>query len=456
MIGQAIYGSSAYAGGGRPITVATSTVTDLHIGVWLQLYEITTSDGNVTRVVDFGDLQAGVAAGQVTYDGDEYTSVHVMRTDIGESTDGSFPETTLTVLDYDHTVVGWVEDNSGLVGATVDLHIIAYDDIATPALATDHSFRVSRVVAEEGPARVSITLASPAIRDYRFPRVYLNRMRCHNEWVNRFTHDDHNHCCFPSDEFEDQTYQVFDITTAAATEKEHGWWQFNCDNATNLAYTGQAAGGGGTDKVLYVSGSNTNEQVLWDDATRNGVFIYKQISGDTDVDVSIKAYRTSGDESIIGIVVQPQADLTSWVFWGAQWTGAVTRHLYRETSSGTSTDSTYAGTEAAYRLTRSGTGWTASVRDEDRTTRTIDTSAWTEKHTDTLDLGSGDLNVGVVFALDTSDTLGTLTFALEAYYMRFFKGGTTTCDRSFTACTARKNTTQFNGFLGMPDGIVRW
>ncbi len=358
------------------------------------------------------------------------------------------------MADPTRVITQWVSDNDALRGATVDLHIIEYSNIATPALATNRTLQVAGARAGEGPAHVAITLSTPLLRAQRYPRVSYNRHRCNYQWARRFSHDDHNYCNFPSDEFESQSKQIFDTSVGTENEGEQGWYTINCDRAS-LAYTASASDAGGTDKVLYATGSNTVDSALWDDTTRTGIFIYKHVTGDVDIDVSTKLhYINGGKNAICGIVIQPQDDLTSWIFWGVQHTGSdVTRHLCRETVAGVSTDATYTGTEAAYRIVRDGTDVTCYVRDESKTTRTIDTTAWTSKHTDTVSFGTGDLNVGLVFALDETGAAGTLTFAFDAFYTRYFAGGYTTCDGSEAQCTIRKNNVQFGGYKGLPDYV---
>lgn len=429
-------------------------IADLNIASpILQLFEITTAGGETTRVVDFGDLEASATPGQVTFDGDEYTSIKVSRSEISESTDGSFPEITITVLDPARDIADWVEANDGLRGAEVDLHIIEYKDIATAALAVTRSFRVARVTALEGPASISVTLSAPVLKDFRFPRIYFNRIRCFNAYHLRFIHDDRNFCNGGSDEFEDQTKQNVYTASDLATALSHGW---SVRNGNQLGFGATAQSGeSGTDKCLYLSASNVVSDYLWEDAARDGTFFYREITDDTDVDISVKVnpYLGSTDESICGILVQSQADPTSWVFWGVQRTAGGSRHLYRETVSGTSTDTTYTGTEASYRLKRSGSGWTAYVRDDSKLVRTLEAGSWTSKHTDTLDLGTGGLNVGVVMALDTTGAAGTLLLSYDVYHFRFLAGGFTDCDRSKTHCLERGNVIQFNAFEGMPDSV---
>ncbi len=432
---------------------------------YLELYEITSADGNVTRVVDFGDVDASATPGQVTFDGDEYTTVRLSRTRFTEAADGSTPEITLGIADHDRSIAGWVYDNDGLVGASVAVHLIAYSDIGTPALAATKNFRVSRAQSTSGPAAVSVTIAAPAPSGFKYPHIKFARARCHNEWHNRFDHNDKNFCPFPSDEFEVATRQTFDTSSAAETEGEHGWHAINATNATWI-YTGEVSSSFGTtattDSPLYATGSNVLNDAIWEDAARTGVFVYKKISGDVVVSMSTKVYPYTGhDDAICGVLIQPVDDLTSWVFFGMQVVSGTPRYLGRRTLSGTSTDYTAAGSFNGFKLTRSTSDpddWVTAVADQDQTKRERESEfSWvTGIGTMIADLGTGDLNVGILFALDETGASGTLTFAFDAYHARFHAGGTTTCDGSFTACTARKNTSFFNAFMGMPAGIVKW
>ena len=144
----------------------------------LEFYEILAPDNTYTRVVNFGELEASATPGYVTFDGNDYLSVHLARSALEEAIDGSLPETSVSIVDYNHAVLGWVSDNDGMVGATVTLYVISYDDIDTPAAAASNIFRVKRVISEEGPARITFILASPAFLNLTFPRTFYNRHHC--------------------------------------------------------------------------------------------------------------------------------------------------------------------------------------------------------------------------------------------------------------------------------------
>jgi hypothetical protein len=467
-LGERMLGDGVLGGGSRSPqkVVATDDIADLHLGQILQFYEITTADGNITRVVDFGDPQAGAALGQVTYDGDEYTSVHISRANISESTDSALPEIALTVVDYDRSVVAFVNDNDGLVGATVDLHVITYENIGTPSLATNYTFRVAKVQAMEGPSRVTVTLSDPAFKDHLFPRMYFNRRRCFNEWHRRFDHDNTNYCNFPSDDFEIQTAQDFRSSAATETSKEHGWYSLNGDEPStwesNLEITGN-------DSMVLRCTFIATGTVQWVGTTLNAPFCYKKISAtdDASVDVITRLSWTpdvAGD--IAGIVILDADDQDNWIFAGGYHNGTNDYFYIRVTEGGSTTNYDqgtgytanvfrikrdpddnddwyfYYGAETFGEFTESDpdSGWTAAPNNASVTTNSANFT--------------GALHVGLVAGQLSAATSTNLQANFD--YFRFFRGGVATCDRTLTACNARDNSVQFNGYLGIPDNVIRW
>lgn len=422
----------------------------------LEFYEILAPDNTYTRVVNFGELEASATPGYVTFDGNDYLSVHLARSALEEAIDGSLPETSVSIVDYNHAVLGWVSDNDGMVGATVTLYVISYDDIDTPAAAASNIFRVKRVISEEGPARITFILASPAFLNLTFPRTFYNRHHCVHPWQDRFNHDDKNFCNGHSDEFELQTYQDFRSATSNETEKDYGWYVLNGDHPEYIKI-GDGLGSS-TDKAIIISANNAVNDLRWKDANRNGVFLFKKVpsSEDTDVDICIKVAIASAstDDQIIGICLQADGAKGYSFFWGKQKFSGTERYLARETINDTSSDTTYTGTYSAFRLKRVGDSITCYVRDEDVSYRELSTDAWTQKHTDTFSI-NGDINIGVVFGVEDAYP-PQVSLAQDLYHFRFLAGGYEACNRTLSNCALIKNTVQFGGYLGLPDGTVSW
>lgn len=432
---------------------------------YLQLYELETTAGVFHRVVDYADPHTSGTAGTVTYDGDEYTSIKVLRAAISDTTESRLPELTVTVLDYNRALSTFIDAND-VLNAKVTLTIIREDLLSDTTQAITRVFRLRQIAFAEGPSRVIATLGAPTLFSRQFPNLLYNRTRCHNEFHNRFVHDGvTNNCSYPSDEFEwvGVIKQVGQTPAASEQESPNNWFYQNGNEFDNWARSGalNPAWPAATDRALWIEDKRAD--MRWSGANRNGLFVYKKLgdidagTDDTDFDVRIKMEMAASlkDEWMVGILCQRENDPTDWVFWGrAENSSAVEVYRKRVTdaSSSTTTDFTDTGHEA-FRLVRSGSSWTFYTRSESVTGGQTfdDTTAWTQQTTDTLAM-SGVVRVGIVACADVAT--GDNDVEAYIYHFRFYQGGAASCNRSLSDCQARKNTTQFNGFLGMPDGIT--
>jgi hypothetical protein len=449
-------------------------VTDLELaGPVLQLYEIESPTGTpVTRVVDFGDLEASSTPGYVTFNGDEYQTIHIARTDVEESIDGTSPELTLTVLDYDHTILGWVDERDGLVGYSVQMHIIPYRYINEPSRAISKTFRVARVMSLEGPSRIAITIAPPAFFDLKFPRLCYNRHRCHNDFQDRFLHDGKNFCNYPSDEFEDSTEQLFYSTTDDPTQLLYGW---NVLNGTTMKVWSAWDVGDKYAGFYNTYGGTFVDIGAWDDTYRTGMFCYKRIgldghevggSGKPVVSVYIKmsfSQYTAYCDTMAGLLIQSEADESNWIFFGKRNVfGGTATGFIRVTQSGVSTDyDVSVGTDNCYHITFShmyGTWYFNSWYEDPSSIEEYDSSGSYTSHGSKSATVEGPLRIGMTACGSAVTGSSDGNVQADFHHIRFVEwegvggGGHPECDRTITACQNRGMIHAFNGFLGMPNG----
>lgn len=461
-IGSPVF-AGVTVGGNQPTFTAVArffnvdTPEDLFIASpFLVFWEVTSTSGNIVRLVDFADPTVEGSPGTVLFDGEDYTPAKISQPEISESTSGSAPIATVDLNDPTRAILGFVRANNGLRGATVRMRVIKYTDLATPALATQRTFRVREAASLEGPPRVSVSFGPPNLQHLRYPSIDFNRYLCHNPWEFRFQHDNRNGCNHPSDEFEEQKRQVFSIASAAETEGDFGWLTRNATKADFIRVANQADAA--QDNYLRVQ--VTNKSILWDDATRDSVLVYKHIvsSVDSDDQIDVTAKIDFEDDDLgtmIGLFVQPRNRLMDSVFFGvsADDPGYTLRSI--KTANAVSTVNGIASEKkAGIRIKREGSDWKLYTRDESLTNRNPlkETAAWTLRRTETLAM-NGDLNVGLLFG----SLSGTATdFDGKVYHMRFLAGGFRKCLRTEGDCAIRKNTIQRNGYLGLPDNVVHF
>ena len=221
---------------------------------WLEFYEIETTSSGTLRYVDFQDPNpdaVGTLPTQIAFNGDDYDARKIERTDL--KTEEGIAQFTVTIEDLGRELITALDLDDGLNTHKIHMHRIPYDLISTnPALAVTETFRIRSAVARLGPDRVEFSLGLPSLADFEVPNKVLSRNRCWNEYQRRFETD--NECRYPSDDFEDGTYQVLgqnDFFAALPTtfpkgpvERKFGWFSVNADLATSwiTSYTQAVAG----------------------------------------------------------------------------------------------------------------------------------------------------------------------------------------------------------------------
>lgn len=430
---------------------------------YLQFYDIETAAGGHYRVIGFADPDSAGAPGTIAFDGEDYTTLTVERSEFQEATDGSIPSIGITVADPFGNAAAFVREND-LLDADVTWTLIKLENIATPSLREDQRrFRLLKVSLADGPRRLQVQLGPPDLIEQRFPVQQFSRPRCPLPNHSRFIHDGvTNLCSAGSSEFlRDAVIKPVGHVAASDSEVDTGAWYY----ANGAEFDSQARAGqtyaGSADKALYLL--NKRLDMRWEDANRNGLFVYRKIGdvtgSDTDFDINVKLTEVAStkDEWMTGILVQSEDDVTNWAFWGpAENASSVDVLRRRTTQSDVSTTNDHTlGTYTAFRLRRVGTTLTFFARVEDTTVRTFeddDAAAWTEVAESTGITLDGNLRLGVVAASDST----AIDDRVDAYihHYRLTAGGPGPCAQDFAACQARRNTDQFSGFLGMPDGTL--
>jgi len=415
----------------------------------LQFYELVTATAT-TRVVDFADPEASATPGQVTFDGKEWTSVRLGKPTIEQGLDGRSPSITLQVADPTRSIAQFVRANNKLRGAVVNLWLIEWRHIATPSLAKTYRFLVQRTQCIEGPPRVAITVASPSLHDLGYPKAPISRLVCQNPFHRRFTFDTRNLCSYPSDEFAYQTQQVLEDTVDTEVEKFFGWFVVNGSKPATWKVA-QDTPFITVPRFLCSTTFSAGSPEIWEDATRTGPYCYKKIlsqaGSDTDVDVHSLCNVTLTN-GIGGLLVQSAADPSTWILWGSRIITGTQDLISRVTTAGTSVDTVVAEPDEALRIERSGNTWKLYSQNITQFNKSVITGGWTLRRTETLAI-TGDIHVGIVTSASVAATGQSL--AIESYYIRFAAGGFTTCDKTLSDCTERKNTVQRNAFLSLPD-----
>lgn len=221
--------------------IATREQLMLQPWAWLEFYEIETTSSGTLRYVDFQDPDAGgTLATQVAFNGDDYDSRKIERSDL-KSSDG-VAQFTVTFEDFNQELITAVDLDDGLNTEKLHIHSIPYDLIATkPQLAATDTFRIRQALASLGPDTVSLSVGLPSLADYQLPHKTISRNRCWADYNRRFETD--NFCRHPSDDFEGGTFQVFgesELFAALpttfpklATLRKFGWSTINSDLATS-------------------------------------------------------------------------------------------------------------------------------------------------------------------------------------------------------------------------------
>lgn len=476
--GSASFGSKAFGSCNAATTPAEfpqwvyeiDRIEDLEVSSpYISFFDITSSSGNVEYIVDWGHFSVRSSGNDISFDGEAYTPLHINRGDTDENIEGGSPRITISVIDWDLSVLSFVTDNDGLNDATVRMRIIQFKNIDSPSLVVvDRTFRVESVEVSENPTTITVRLESPSLFDFQFPPIYTNRLRCPHAWQNRFEHDGYNYCSYPSDDFMGATEQTFTSTTDSVVERDYGWWAMNGYTDIDYARSYEIAAlpwvVTGDPRHVYVCGAQnvSTSNMRWYDSTRAGLYIFKVLPAGQDFDVHGKfGIWEQSYTNKCGILVQSSGSPSYWFFWGlegkAPGYGGASGKYAKTVSDVTTEVAKSTGDDNVFRLkfnALSGVMYMYAM-EQDTDAVWYATSAndsWTSYGNVGMAMQSTDYRVGI---LTSSTSSGVATMGCQAAYFRFFDGGELTCDRSYEACVNRSNLHQFGGFLGMPDGFVR-
>lgn len=485
-IGSASFGGLRASTAMQPqpgeVVPRTDRTTLRLLGHYLTFYKLTSSSGNVLRVVDKYDPEHVNTDGQTEFDSQQWDYWPVERDAIEHRNDSFSPAFQLTTLDPARVLLSFAEDNNRLSGANLEIYIVRYDQLGVAVSSPTYRGQVKSIsVTEQPTTTVSLQISGPQLRNKQYPGRRTNRWRCFNAFGARHLHyREQNFCNWPSDEFGAQTQQWLQTQTKAAVERSHGWWVQNgngvdsLDGVQALYVNGEDLLQGGF-KGLYVNvRAGSTDDLLWFDADRDAPYVFRrfEVANGLDFDVAFKVENVNHNSSnpvIAGLLVTGDApdELRDSVIWGHQAfedvsvLDTVFRLYYQETFGDVSaietfnpTDlvyptSTTHGTPNVFRVKRSGSTWTFYTRDEQIDDDTEPESpSWDLHKSMTWDWQpTGHFRIGLVVQCDQGANP-----AVRFPWIRYYGlGDSWDCDRSFRRCAQLQNTIQFNGMLGLPD-----
>lgn len=422
----------------------------------IQLWEITIPDGTYQRFVDYFDErpEGGGDPGEISFNGETFQGVEIVRGDIEQRSDGGATQLTLSIYDPLHEVAYFLAAQDGLRDETATLWITTLDHLSTPEDALSARFRIVSSFVSPDPPSATLVLGHYNLYEARFPRIFYDRRLCPNAYHNR--HDPTavgRFCTYPSNEFGASTEQ--DLTLSAEyAEKTRlfGWSTQQAARASVFSVHGESDGN------LRIRSEDPYQN--WENQFRHGPYFYRYISGDFDVETLVQNLATDRDAWEVGFVFQdtteaapdpeeenpPAAPVSSWLFLGVRDDGASGRELFwRKTVDDVSTAGTTSSTDLYLRATRSGDDFKLY-------SKAAEGDAWTLRFSQTLTLPTS-ARVGLAIA---SGTQASTEYGADFEYLRFNSGGLSTCKQTWEDCQAHDNGHQFNGFREIPNDRARY
>jgi len=419
---------------------------------WISLYEIEVPDSTYLRYVDYFDQDLpGTVAGKLTFDGHEYTPMHITRGELGEDAEAGRSELTLSIVDPLHEAAYFLSAHGGLVDQPVKMWLTTLDNVSNPADALLVNFRIISSFVTVAPDSVHLVLGHYNLFEARFPRLFYDRRLCFNNFERRF--DLTNFCRYPSNEFGPQTAQDYTVGICLGERQRlFGWWTQGADRA--LIFDAHMTNAG---RMTILSDS---PWVAWSHQLRHGPYLYRWIDGDFDVETYVPSISVARSGWGFGLLLQdgcaaapdpseenpPEAPKSSWMLFGLRDDGAEGRELfYRKTIEDVSEDWDTAIEQYRYRMTRAGSTVTMY-------SKAAEGDAWTQRAQTTLSLSTSLVRIGVAI---TNEQQLSQEFGANFEFLRFASGGLTVCLRSREDCLLHANSHQFNGFPEIPSDRAR-
>lgn len=413
---------------------------------WLEMFAIETPSSGTKYYTDFQDTSVKASPPDVTFDGNDYEARKITRGETGDSED-SPTEFDVSIEDPLRELVSLVRSES-LDDQIITIYSIPFDFLATTSAASVETYRIRHVRVTTNPLTVHFHVGLPELEAIDIPRRRISRSRCGNDYHQRHVID--NPCRAYSDDFGQRTRQVLatdDGTWPAQHQRrKFGWFTQNADRADDWT-TGSVTDGAYPGETFAFCKSTASIQ--WSGTSRNGIFMYRRMDGDFDVETVVRQLSTDRGLEMAGLMIE-RTDNNDVLFWGrARNSSPATVLRKREVISDTDSevDFTDLSDGAEYfRIVRSDVSvYRLYVKPDEE-------SAWVEKRTEVF-LSSPQVLLGLVLASD--NTASSTAVQAQFRYLKMLSGGLADCGRAFEDCQERENTHDFNGFRGIPIQVIR-
>lgn len=359
----------------------------------------------------------------VTWNSETWTACPIYLENISEAASGRLEGLNVHVANVNQAVSAYVENNS-LLGNDVTIYFVNKAHLDVTSDVPEYTYRINRISTTDTVALFE--LGHNDLMRLQWPWQRFVRDRC------RFRYRGAR-CTYPNDEFSYISQQ--DLKVGGDVVKYGGW---NVINSANADYFDIAIYHPSELRIVVTSGGPFN----WDDTTRTGPYVYKTFTGDFDFYCLYESTSTSNTSGFF--VIQSTTDSDDWIAIGCNEIASVDNIILRNTTNGSSSDTTLATYKAYWRVVRNADSFTFYVAaDED-----LD---WQQEAQETRSDFPTTLNVG--FAAATSDS--AVGHVQTWNYFRAYSGGLATCDLTLdgaNGCRIHQHNRHFGGFPALPYG----